>query len=85
VIEQGQPDILLLDEVHEAIDGDFRDHVEEVAETLRRRGGIVIAAAMTTTNCSGCAAARCTWTPAGSIRWKAGEDANGPRSSSTHP
>lgn len=44
VIEQTRPDILLLDEVHEAIDAGFKQHVESYAEELRLRGGIVIAA-----------------------------------------
>jgi len=44
VIEQTDPDILLLDEVHEAIDGDYRGRVEQFAQALRRRGGIVVAA-----------------------------------------
>jgi ABC-type polysaccharide/polyol phosphate transport system ATPase subunit len=44
VIECGRPDVLLLDEVYEAIDDRFRRQIEEFAHALRRRGGIVIAA-----------------------------------------
>jgi lipopolysaccharide transport system ATP-binding protein len=44
VIEHSRPDVLLLDEVYEAIDDGFRRHVEEFARALRGRGGIVIAA-----------------------------------------
>jgi lipopolysaccharide transport system ATP-binding protein len=44
VIEQTHPDILLLDEIHEALDGAFRAHLEHFVRGLCRRGGIVIAA-----------------------------------------
>jgi lipopolysaccharide transport system ATP-binding protein len=44
VAEQISPDILLLDEVHEAIDHDSRAFVEERAHAIVRNGGIVIAA-----------------------------------------
>jgi lipopolysaccharide transport system ATP-binding protein len=44
VIQQADPDILLLDEIHEAIDGDYRRHVEDFADALRARGGIVVSA-----------------------------------------
>jgi ABC-type polysaccharide/polyol phosphate transport system ATPase subunit len=42
--EQGRPGILLLDEVHEALDHEFRLRLVEHAERLRRSGGIVVAA-----------------------------------------
>jgi lipopolysaccharide transport system ATP-binding protein len=44
VADQIAPDILLLDEVHEAIDHDSRAIVEERAQSILREGGIVIAA-----------------------------------------
>jgi lipopolysaccharide transport system ATP-binding protein len=44
VAEQISPDILLLDEVHEAIDHDSRAFVEERAHAILREGGIVMAA-----------------------------------------
>ena len=37
------PEVLLLDEVHEALDHEFRAVVEEFAHELLRRGGIVVA------------------------------------------
>jgi ABC-type polysaccharide/polyol phosphate transport system ATPase subunit len=39
-----QPDILLLDEVHEALDHEFRAVIEERAHALKEDGGIVVAA-----------------------------------------
>jgi ABC-2 type transport system ATP-binding protein len=39
-----EPQIMLLDEVHEAFDHEFRDIVHRRAEELRRGGGIVVAA-----------------------------------------
>ncbi len=39
-----EPQIMLLDEVHEAFDHEFRDIVHHDAEELRARGGIVVAA-----------------------------------------
>jgi lipopolysaccharide transport system ATP-binding protein len=39
-----QPDILLLDEVHEALDHEFRAVIEERAHALKLAGGIVVAA-----------------------------------------
>lgn len=42
-VEAG-PTVLLLDEVHEALDHEFRAVVEELAADLLRRGGVVIAA-----------------------------------------
>lgn len=44
VADQISPDILLLDEVHEAIDHDSRAFVEERAKEILRGGGIVMAA-----------------------------------------
>jgi ABC-type polysaccharide/polyol phosphate transport system ATPase subunit len=44
VADQVAPDILLLDEVHEAIDHDSRAIVEERAHAILRGGGIVMAA-----------------------------------------
>ena len=41
---QREIDLLLLDEVHEALDHEFRTVVAERAETIRARGGIVVAA-----------------------------------------
>jgi ABC-type polysaccharide/polyol phosphate transport system ATPase subunit len=43
-VDQMAPDILLLDEVHEALDHEFRDVVERRARDIMRSGGIVIAA-----------------------------------------
>jgi ABC-type polysaccharide/polyol phosphate transport system ATPase subunit len=44
VADQLAPDIILLDEVHEAIDQESRVLVEERAHAVLRAGGIVIAA-----------------------------------------
>ena len=44
VVEQAAPQILLLDEVHEALDHDFRATAEERARRVLAEGGIVIAA-----------------------------------------
>ncbi len=44
VAEQVEPSILLLDEVHEALDHEFRTIVEERAAETIRSGGIVVAA-----------------------------------------
>jgi ABC-type polysaccharide/polyol phosphate transport system ATPase subunit len=43
VIERTEPTILLLDEIHEALDHEFRDHVEGYAHDLLAAGGIVVA------------------------------------------
>jgi lipopolysaccharide transport system ATP-binding protein len=43
VIERIEPTILLLDEVHEALDHEFRDHVEAYAHELLGAGGVVVA------------------------------------------
>lgn len=44
VIQLTEPDILLLDEVFEALDHEFRGIVERWGRSLRDRGGIVVAA-----------------------------------------
>jgi homopolymeric O-antigen transport system ATP-binding protein len=44
VVENTQPNVLLLDEVHEALDHEFRDHVEHTARELCRAGGVLVAA-----------------------------------------
>jgi ABC-type polysaccharide/polyol phosphate transport system ATPase subunit len=44
VAEEAQPQILLLDEVHEALDHEFRQFLQERAEAIVAGGGIVIAA-----------------------------------------
>lgn len=44
VIRATAPEILLLDEVFEALDHEFRAVVEDYAQQLRGRGGIVVAA-----------------------------------------
>ena len=41
---QLEPRILLLDEVHEALDHEFRNEVERVAQLILAAGGIVVAA-----------------------------------------
>jgi ABC-type polysaccharide/polyol phosphate transport system ATPase subunit len=43
VAEETQPQILLLDEVHEALDHEFRDIVEQRARALVEAGGVVVA------------------------------------------
>jgi homopolymeric O-antigen transport system ATP-binding protein len=44
VIQLIEPSILLLDEVFEALDHEFREKVEDYGAELRSRGGIVVAA-----------------------------------------
>ena len=44
VADETDPEILLLDEVHEALDHEFRDVVEERARQIVDRGGIIVAA-----------------------------------------
>jgi ABC-type polysaccharide/polyol phosphate transport system ATPase subunit len=44
VAERSEPSILLLDEVHEALDHEFREIVRRRAETILASGGIVVAA-----------------------------------------
>jgi ABC-type polysaccharide/polyol phosphate transport system ATPase subunit len=43
VIERTEPTILLLDEIHEALDHEFRDHIEAYAHSLLAAGGVVVA------------------------------------------
>ena len=43
VSERTEPRILLLDEIHEALDHEFRDHVEGYAHELVASGGVVVA------------------------------------------
>ena len=43
VIERTEPAILLLDEIHEALDHEFRDHVEATRASCSRAGGVVVA------------------------------------------
>jgi len=43
VIERTHPTILLLDEIHEALDHEFRDHVHGYAHDLLAAGGVVVA------------------------------------------
>ena len=43
IAERTEPDVLLLDEIHEALDHEYREHVERLADGLRERGGIVVA------------------------------------------
>lgn len=43
VIERTEPTILLLDEIHEALDHEFRNHVETYAHGLLAAGGVVVA------------------------------------------
>ena len=44
VAERTRPDVLLLDEVHEALDHEFRAILEQRAREILQRGGVVIAA-----------------------------------------
>ena len=44
VAEEANPDILVLDEVHEALDHEFRQFLQERAHALIEAGGIVVAA-----------------------------------------
>jgi ABC-type polysaccharide/polyol phosphate transport system ATPase subunit len=44
VMEQTKPEILLLDEVHEALDAEFRSVLEAATSRITGEGGIVIAA-----------------------------------------
>ncbi len=44
VIQVISPSVLLLDEVFEALDHEFRAIVEDYVHELRRRGGVVVAA-----------------------------------------
>jgi ABC-type polysaccharide/polyol phosphate transport system ATPase subunit len=44
VAEQARPEVLLLDEVHEALDAEFRDWLLSVARSVVANGGVVVAA-----------------------------------------
>ena len=44
VAEEVEPEILLLDEVHEALDHEFRSFLEQRAKAIIERGGVVLAA-----------------------------------------
>lgn len=44
VAERVDPEVLLLDEVHEALDHEFRDIIEGAAHQIKEAGGIVVAA-----------------------------------------
>ncbi|CAB4880524.1 unannotated protein [freshwater metagenome] len=44
IAESAQPDVLVLDEIFEALDHEYRQVVEEHARDLRARGGIVLVA-----------------------------------------
>jgi ABC-type polysaccharide/polyol phosphate transport system ATPase subunit len=44
VADSTDPQVLLLDEVHEAVDEHYRDVLESRAKSIRERGGIVVAA-----------------------------------------
>ena len=44
VAEEGKPSILVLDEVHEALDHEFRHFLQERAHAILEAGGIVVAA-----------------------------------------
>jgi ABC-2 type transport system ATP-binding protein len=67
VAEEVDPQILLLDEVHEALDHEFRNFLQERAQAIVEAGGIVIAAGhdhpMLARLCS-----RAIWMDEGSIR-----------------
>jgi homopolymeric O-antigen transport system ATP-binding protein len=67
VAEEADPQILVLDEVHEALDHEFRHFLQERAHALLEAGGIVVAAGhdhpMLASLCS-----RALWLENGSIR-----------------
>jgi ABC-type polysaccharide/polyol phosphate transport system ATPase subunit len=67
VAEETDPQVLLLDEVHEALDHQFRDIVEGRARTLVEAGGVVVASghdhAMLARLCT-----RAIWMQGGKIR-----------------
>jgi ABC-type polysaccharide/polyol phosphate transport system ATPase subunit len=67
VAEEADPQILVLDEVHEALDHEFRHFLQERAHALLAAGGIVVAAGhdhpMLASLCS-----RALWLENGSIR-----------------
>jgi ABC-type polysaccharide/polyol phosphate transport system ATPase subunit len=67
VAEEAEPQILVLDEVHEALDHEFRHFLQERAHNILEAGGIVIAAghdhAMLASLCS-----RALWMDKGTVR-----------------
>jgi len=67
VAEEARPQILVLDEVHEALDHEFRHFLQERARAIVDAGGVVIAAghdhAMLATLCS-----RALWLDGGTLR-----------------
>jgi ABC-type polysaccharide/polyol phosphate transport system ATPase subunit len=67
VAEEADPQILVLDEVHEALDHEFRHFLQERAHALLEAGGIVVAAGhdhpMLSSLCS-----RALWLENGSVR-----------------
>jgi ABC-type polysaccharide/polyol phosphate transport system ATPase subunit len=67
VAEEANPEILVLDEVHEALDHEFRHFLQERAQAIIDRGGVVVAAGhdhpMLATLCS-----RALWLEEGSLR-----------------
>ncbi len=67
VAEEGEPQILVLDEVHEALDHEFRHFLQERAHALLEAGGVVVAAghdhAMLASLCT-----RALWLDKGKLR-----------------
>jgi ABC-type polysaccharide/polyol phosphate transport system ATPase subunit len=67
VAEEGRPQVLVLDEVHEALDHEFRHFLQERARAILDAGGIVVAAghdhAMLASLCT-----RALWLDNGSLR-----------------
>lgn len=67
VAEESHPQILLLDEVHEALDHEFRSFLQERAHAILEAGGVVVAAGhdhpMLATLCT-----RAIWMEQGSVR-----------------
>lgn len=78
VAEEANPDILVLDEVHEALDHEFRQFLQERAHALIEAGGIVVAAGhdhpMLASLCS-----RALWLENGSVREHGPFDQTQPR------
>jgi ABC-type polysaccharide/polyol phosphate transport system ATPase subunit len=66
VIREARPEILLLDEVHEAVDHDFRAEIEELAEDILAAGGIVVAAGHDHAALRGICS-RCIWLEGGCV------------------
>ena len=67
IAEEVDPKILLLDEVHEALDHEFRNFLQERAHAILEAGGVVVAAGhdhpMLARLCT-----RAIWMEEGSIR-----------------